>query len=268
MCSQTLSVMDRYRHDLAATPRLTREEETDLAERFRAGDQRAGNQLITACLPFVVKIAREYRRWGVPIEDLVQQGSLGLMKAASRYEPERGFRLLTYAAYWIRAEIREYVVRGYRIVRLGSTRTERRAIRAYRRCGVDSVEALAEVSGMPLKRAKQLWPILERKDMSTDHRYYDRDSLVERLHGPGRNPEEEVAQRQVLTEVRVRMTRIANDLDGRERQIYEDRIIADEPKTLRDLGTEFGVSKERVRQLELRTRDKFRAGLRELAPVL
>ena len=93
----------------------------------------------------------------MPLEDLVQQGNLGLLKAAAKFDPEKNCRLITYAAYWIRAEIRDYVVRGYRIVRLGTTRTERRAMRAYRREGIESPEALAEASGMPLARAHKLW---------------------------------------------------------------------------------------------------------------
>ena len=97
-----------------------------------AGDQHAGTQIVEACLPFVVSIALEYRRWGVPLEDIIQQGNVGLLKAAAKFDPERECRLATYAAYWIRAEIREYVVRAFRVVRLGTTKGERRALRAYR----------------------------------------------------------------------------------------------------------------------------------------
>src|SRR4029453_6504945 len=104
----------------------------ELAIRYLAGDERAGAQIIAACLPLVIKIAFEYRRWGVPIEDIIQQGNIGLLHAAKKFDPARECRLATYASYWIRAEIREYVVRGYRVVRLGTTKPERRALRAYR----------------------------------------------------------------------------------------------------------------------------------------
>src|SRR5262245_14961304 len=114
-----------YRTELATRTTLTPEMEHDLADRFRRGDREAGRRLIEACLPFVMTIALEYRRWGLPMEDIVQEGNIGLLKAAERFDPDRGCRLATYAAYWIRAEIREYVARGYRIVRPGSSTSER-----------------------------------------------------------------------------------------------------------------------------------------------
>ena len=117
---------------------LDAETERELAQSWTEGNEAAGVRLIESSLPFVISIAREYRRWGVPLEDLVQQGNLGLLKAASKFDPEKQCRLITYAAYWIRAEIRDYVVRSYRIVRLGTTRTERRAMRAFRRKSVES----------------------------------------------------------------------------------------------------------------------------------
>ncbi|MEZ4255058.1 MAG: sigma-70 family RNA polymerase sigma factor [Polyangiales bacterium] len=156
----TPTTLDRYRRSLAHVQVLEPAEELRLAAAWRAGDERAGQKLVEASLPFVIRIAREYRRWGIPLEDLIQQGNVGLLKAASKFEPAKDCRLITYAVYWIRAEIRDYVVRSYRIVRLGTTRTERRAMRMFRRTPVESVEALAEVSGMPLERAKALWPLL------------------------------------------------------------------------------------------------------------
>src|SRR5687767_13342344 len=122
---------DRYRASLAGTITLSPHEEKELARRWREGDATAGERLIKASLPFVVAVAFEYRRWGVPLEDLVQQGNLGLLKAANKFDPSRDCRLVTYAVYWIRAEIRDYVVRAYRVVRIGTTKQERRAVRAY-----------------------------------------------------------------------------------------------------------------------------------------
>ena len=117
------TTLDRYRASLKRVEILDAEAERELAQLWVDGDEQAGAQLIESSLPFVIAIAREYRRWGVPLEDLVQQGNLGLMKAASKFDPDKNCRLITYAAYWIRAEIRDYVVRSYRIVRLGTTLT-------------------------------------------------------------------------------------------------------------------------------------------------
>ena len=140
-----------YRSQLSAQTTLTPEQEHDLALRWRAGEKEAGRKMIEACLPFVMTIALEYRRWGLPLEDIVQEGNIGLLKAADRFDPTRGCRLATYAAYWIRAEIREYVARGYRIVRLGSSKSERRALRAYRRTREKNPAALAKLSGVDLE---------------------------------------------------------------------------------------------------------------------
>ena len=108
------NAFDSYRANLNQSPPLDRETERALARRYNDGDERAGVELIQACLPFVVSIAFEYRRWGAPLEDIVQEGNIGLLRAAKKFDPERDVRLVTYAAYWIRASIREYVVRAYR----------------------------------------------------------------------------------------------------------------------------------------------------------
>src|SRR4051812_31906720 len=146
------SGLDEYLDSLRGLAPLDVDCERALARAYRAGDRAAGVKLIAACLPFVVRIAVEYRRWGVPLEDVVQQGNLGLLRAAAKFDADKDVRLITYAVYWIRAEIRDYLVRSYRIVRLGTTRSERRALRAYRREGVENVSELAERSGMPLAR--------------------------------------------------------------------------------------------------------------------
>ena len=264
---QPKTTMDRYRASLEHVRTLDPAEELELARRWRDGDERAGPRLVEASLPFVISIAREYRRWGMPLEDLVQQGNLGLLKAAAKFDPTRECRLVTYAAYWIRAEIREYVVHGYRIVRLGTTRTERRAMRAYRRSALESPEHMAEVSGMPLKRARKLWPLLGNRDVSLDVRYDDRAPAIERLEATAGTPDENVARRDTIYRVRERLGQAFESLSDRERAIIEQRIMSDEPRTLEELGREMGVSKERVRQLEVRAREKLRRELAEFQPA-
>ena len=258
------TALDRYRASLKRVEILDAEAERDLAARWAEGDDRAGAHLIESSLPFVIAIAREYRRWGVPLEDLVQQGNLGLLKAASKFDPEKNCRLITYAAYWIRAEIRDYVVRSYRIVRLGTTRTERRAMRAFRRKSVESPQALAEESGMPLARAKQLFPLLTRGDLSLDATVADAPAAMDRMSYKQPTPEESVARSEAVHHVRQALESAMDALTDRERRIVEARILAEEPTTLESLGREMGVSKERVRQLEVRAREKLREQLRHL----
>ena len=259
--------LDRYRRDLNGVAPLDAETERALAEAWRGGDRSAGDRLIEASLPFVIKVAREYRRWGIPLEDLIQQGNLGLLRAAKKFDPEQQCRLITYAVYWIRAEIRDYVVRGYRVVRLGTTRTERKALRMFRREDVTSVEELAHASGMPLPRAKMLWPLLLQRDFALDASSDERGPAIERLRGPTETPEEEYARIEEGTQVRAKLTEALCMLTDRERRIVERRLLTEEPETLQSLGDEFGVSKERVRQLEARAHSKLRGALRDHAPV-
>jgi RNA polymerase sigma-32 factor len=263
----SVTALDRYRASLKRVEILDAEAERELAQRWAEGDQRAGAHLIESSLPFVIAIAREYRRWGVPLEDLVQQGNLGLLKAAAKFDPDKKCRLITYAAYWIRAEIRDYVVRSYRIVRLGTTRTERRAMRAYRRQAVESPQALAEESGMPLTRAKQLWPLLTRGDLSLDATVSDAPAAMERMSFKQPTPEEAVARSEAVHHVREALDEAMGSLTDREQRIVEARILSDEPRTLESLGREMGVSKERVRQLEVRARQKLRDRLEHLRPA-
>ena len=258
--------LDRYRTSLEGLAPLASHVERDLALRWRAGDPLAGKRLIEASLPFVIRIAREYRRWGAPLEDLIQQGNLGLLKAAQKFDPEKQCRLITYAVYWIRAEIRDYVVRTYRIVRLGTTRTERRAMRAFRRSGAEDVGALAAESGMPEARAQLLLPLLKQGDMSLDATYTDRGPAVDRLGDGGATPEDLLLTSDTKSGVREALDLALVDLNPRERRIVEARMIAEDPQTLEALGREMGVSKERVRQIEERAREKLRERLSAFAP--
>ena len=254
-----------YRTQLASRTTLTPEVEHDLATRYRAGDAPAGRKLIEACLPFVMTIALEYRRWGLPLEDIVQEGNIGLLKAAERFDPNRGCRLATYAAYWIRAEIREYVARGYRIVRLGSSKSERRALRIYRKTHEKNPEALAEMSGLTQERATELLPLLMARDVSLERSPSDDGRApVDRLADDARSPEEEACLADERARLRAALRKVVAELSPRERRIVRQRWLTDEPKTLEQLGAAFGVSKERVRQLEERAKKRMRARLEEI----
>ncbi len=261
------SAFDRYRDSLGNVRTLSSAEEHDLAVRWRAGDERAGRKIIEASLPFVIRVAREYIRWGIPLEDLVQQGNLGLLKGAQKYNPERGCRLVTYAAYWIRAEIREYVVRHYRIVRLGTTRTERRAMRMFRRQSIENYQELAKESGMPEARARLLWPLLTQSDSSLDVEYNNQPAAITRLATESATPEDSVETADLQHRLREAMDGALGVLSDRERRIVETRILGEDPPTLEALGQEMGVSKERVRQLEVRAREKLRGELAAFHPA-
>lgn len=240
------------------------ERERHLIKRWASGDRQAGEELIKSFLPFVVSIAIEYRRWGVPLDDIIQQGCLGLLRAAQRFDPRHNVRLVTYAAYWIRAEIRDYVLRSYRMVRLGTTKNERRALRAYRVTQECDPRKLAQVSGISQKRAEELLPLLSARDASFDQALDGTPSWGERIAAATPSPEEDTIK--TLDGIRLRNTILAvlSELSLREKLIAEERWLKETPTTLEALGSRLGVTKERVRQIEDRTRQKVRARLVEL----
>jgi len=253
-----------YRNSLSNVHPLDREEEKALAKQWIKGDVRAGEKLVEACLPFVVSIALEYRRWGVPIEDIIQQGNIGLLRAVKKFDPKRECRLATYAVYWIRAEIREYVVRAYRVVRLGTTKAERRALRAYRTTKESDPDKLSAVSGLSRERVEQLLPMLVARETSLDATTGDMGPAVDRLAANDASPEENADAKESRDRAKVAVADALKGLTDRERLIVRERMMSDEPATLQKLGDMLGVSKERVRQLEERARGKLRIELESL----
>ncbi|MDI1481004.1 sigma-70 family RNA polymerase sigma factor [Polyangium sp. y55x31] len=252
--------LSMYRAEIARRRILSAEVERELAIRWKAGDREAGRLLIEACLSYVTTIAREYRSWGAPFEDLVQQGNIGLLQAAERFDPARGYRLATFANYWIRAEIRDYVTRNYRIVRLGTSKAERRAVRFYRRAFVRDATTLAAKTGLSEQRAHELIPLLAGPDAPIDtspHNDGPADSAL--------SPEAEVCRADERAELTRAVKAALAELSPREQQVLERRLMSDEPATLAELGAAFGVSKERIRQVEEQAKKRMRGRLRVLA---
>lgn len=253
-----------YRESIGQFSPLDRDVERDLAKRWRAGDKRAGEKIVQACLPFVIGIALEYRRWGIPLEDIIQQGNVGLLRAAQKFDPDRECRLATYAAYWIRAEIREYVVRTFRVVRLGTTKAERRALRAYRTTRETDPAKLAKVSGLPEERVRLLLPLLAARETSLSSGTTDMPSIAERLPSSVSDPEEQATSRELSARAKTAVHSAMGVLSDREQLIVKERFLKEDPLTLEELGHRLGVSKERVRQLEERARGKLRGQLEEV----
>jgi RNA polymerase sigma-32 factor len=248
-----------YRASLSGVEPLDRETERKLARLWKAGDERAGAKIVRACLPFVIAIAIEYRRWGVPMEDIIQQGNLGLLRAAKKFDPDRECRLATYASYWIRAEIREYVVRAYRVVRIGTTKGERRALRAYRTTNESDPETLARVSGLSIERVEKLLPMLSAREVSIEASALPEHET--RFASRDHSPEDEAAAHEAESQAKVQVRSAMHNLSEREQMIVRERMMSDEPVTLAELGSRLGVSKERVRQLEARAKGKLRSVL-------
>jgi len=240
-----------------ASSRLTAAEEGELTVRWAAGDRDAGARLVRAADPFVASVARQYRRWGVSHDDLVQQGRIGLLRAAARFDPARGCRLVTYAGTWVRGEIRSYAMASHRAVRIGATHTERVAVRRFRDGTARSAEELARVSGAPLERCRLLVSLLGQRDAALE-------GVLVRLVDRGPSPEEIVAEREDQVRIQSAVGRALEGLEPRARRIVEARLLADEPPSRTALGAELGLSREWVRLVERRARAELR---RQLAAV-
>lgn len=236
---------------------LTAQEEATLIRRYREGDPNSGARLVQSCRGLVIAIARPHHRAGSDLEDLIQQGNLGLLSALERFDPERGVRFGTYAAPWVRGEVRQYATRLSRSVRLGSTHSERTALRLASR-GMRDPDQLSAHTGMPLARARALVGLLSQPEVRLDAPSDDGYGPHERLASTAPTPE----QRLQAEERNVVLRRVVDGaLDSRERHIVQARYLDDEPSTLNALSAALGVSSERVRQLEVRALARLREAL-------
>lgn len=238
--------------------------EAELIAAWKSGDRAAGNAIIVACTPFVTSIAYEYRRWGLAQDDIVQEGNIGLLKAADRFDATRGCRLVTYAAYWIRAEIRDYVVRAYRIVRLGSSKGERRALRKYRTTRERDIGELSRSSGLSEARVALLLPLLTSRDAALDVVDGGGVTPSERLAHPDPSPEEVIGGSQERSRLGRALQLAMGELCPREQHIMRARWLTEDPQTLEQVGAFLAISKERVRQLEDRAKKRMRSRIEAL----
>lgn len=257
--------------------RLSREEERALAERGRGGDRSAIDALVRSHLDFVVGIARKYRRYGVPMNDLVQEGVVGLLQAIGKFDPQRDIRLSTYARWWIRAAIQEHVVRSWSLVRIGTTAAQRAMFFQIRRVAADLREGadtltedvllpVARRFGVPLRDVLTLAWRASTGDRSLNHTLGpDTDAeWIDDLPDETPSPEETAADDSEARYRRGVVARALAALPHRERTIVAGRFLAEIKRTRDDIGAELGISKERVRQLEQAAVEKLQ---RLLAPL-
>jgi RNA polymerase sigma-32 factor len=270
-----VDALTAYMAELAHHAPISREEEHELAVRWtEQGDVEAARRLVLSNLRLVVKIAMEYRRAWTNTLDLIQDGNLGLMEAVQRYDPHQGVKLSTYAAYWIRAYILKYILDNFRIVRLGTTRAQRKLFfrlnkekRALERQGFEAEPKLLaerlEVSEADVIDMEQR---LSESDLSMNAPLRRDESGAEfgdLIAGPGTTAEQDVADDELRRVFLEKVDDFVTTLDERDRKIVDERILAQEPKTLAELGEEFGVSRERVRQLEARIVNQLREYLKK-----
>ena len=261
-----MSSLALFRKEMRRFPRLSRDDEYRLACRWRDDEDRdAAKQLVCANLYAVAAIAREYRHFGLPEMDLIQEGTIGLMQAVKRFDPDRGFRLMTYASWWVRAAIHDFILNSWSIVKLGTTKLQRRIFAGLQKAknaiaameGHNADEVGAEF-GLSAHEYKEAATAFIQRDMSLDAEAGEGAAQIAALPAPDATPEEIVMQSSWEAHQKSALYSAMNQLAERDRIIVERRHLAEDPATLKDLSEEFGVSIERVRQLESRAMKKLK----------
>ncbi len=254
--------LDAYIHAVGAIPVLPAAEEAGLARRLRdEGDLMAARELVLSHLRFVVHIARGYTGYGLPLSDLIQEGNIGLMKAVKRFDPDVGVRLVSFAVHWIRAEIHEYVLRNWRLVRIATTKAQRKLFFNLRRAKTSlgwlsrtETEAIAQDLGVPAREVTEMEQRLAGQDLVFDPVPNDADdnsvSPAAWLSAPNADPAEALESEDWQERATGQLHEALGQLDERSRAIIEARWIAGKKTTLQDLAARFGISAERVRQIE------------------
>ena len=278
--------LELFLSEINRLPLLTVTEERSLALAFRRnGDTRAAHRLVTGNLRFVVKIAYEYRSYGFNMADLVQEGNIGLMKAVQKFDPDKGIRLISYAVWWIRAFIQNYVMRSFSLVKLGTTQPQRKLFFSLARTkreldraslehgpnsdGEDSSKIAHRLKVKPAEVDEMTQRMLGR-DLSLDAPPGDGggEPHVNSLKGEGSSHEDQLASAEERAMLQSRVGEALGRLGPRERYIIEQRLMSEQPRTLSEIGAHFGFSRERARQLETRAKGKLKEELHALARVI
>lgn len=276
------STLDQYLHEINRVPLLTVDEERRLARCFRdEADGRAGHRLVEANLRFVVKVAFEYRSYGLRMTDLIQEGNIGLMKAVQKFDPDKEIRLISYAVWWIRAYIQNHILKSWSLVKIGTTQAQRKLFFSLARTrheierltpgaarGEEGVDPALVARRLKVRTSDvvEMTQRMEGRDLSLDAPVADGTSThLELTPAEGNGQDEELAQAQEDALVARRVAEAMERLDPRERLIVEARVMGEGKETLRDLGHHFGFSRERARQLEIRALEKLRRDLEPLA---
>ena len=273
--------LSRYLQEIRAFPMLTHEEEYEYGKQWREkGDRDSAHKLVTSHLRLVAKIAMGYRGYGLPINEVISEGNVGLMQAVKRFEPERGFRLATYAMWWIRASIQEFILRSWSLVKMGTTASQKKLFFNLRKVK-GQIEALEDGDLRP----DQVAEISERLGVPEDdvvsmNRRLGGDSSLNaplKVDGEGSGEwqdwlvSEEPDQEELLVESEEHSSRMGllheamDNLNERERRIFEARRLSEDPLTLEELSQEFDVSRERIRQIEVRAFEKVQKAVKNAA---
>jgi len=270
----------RYLDDIRKFPMLEPEQEFMLAKRWREhGDMDAAHQLVTSHLRLVAKIAMGYRGYGLPVAELISEGNVGMMQAVKRFDPDRGFRLATYAMWWIRASIQEYILHSWSLVKMGTTAAQKKLFFNLRKMKA-RLQAIddGDLSPENVAHIATELSVPEQDVVDMNRRLAGSDQSLNaplKAEGDGEwqdwlvddteSQETLVAENQELAKRRQSLNKAMETLNDRERRILTERRLAEDPKTLEDLSQEYGISRERVRQIEVRAFEKIQKAMRNAA---
>ena len=269
--------LDQYIHSVNRMPMLSEQQEVELATRLRDdGDVDAARQLVMSHLRVVVAIARGYLGYGLPHADLIQEGNIGLMKAVKRFDPARGVRLVSFAIHWIKAEIHEYIIKNWRLVKIATTKAQRKLFFNLRGMKKDSttlqpaeVQSIATQLGVKPEEVVEMETRLTGRDIPLDAGSDDEDERfapIAYLPDPHAEPSEVLAQTQLAHLQDTGLKSALASLDDRSRTIVQRRWLTEgDSATLHELAAEYGVSAERIRQIEAKAMQKLRGMLAAVA---
>jgi RNA polymerase sigma-32 factor len=262
--------LDAYISAVGAIPVLSKEDEQSLANQFRNDeDLSAARELVMAHLRFVVHIAKGYTGYGLPLNDLIQEGNVGLMKAVKRFDPDYDVRLVSFAVHWIRAEIHEFVLKNWRIVKVATTKAQRKLFFNLRK----AKKSLAWLTAAETKAVAEDLGVSEKEVTEMEKRLHSRDAIFDPtpdaddernftpaayLPAPDSDPAKQVEATDFNDDASTRMHAALNILDDRSRRILEERWLTEDKMTLHELADEYGISAERIRQLEVNAIKKLR----------
>ena len=264
-----------YLQEIRKYPVLSREDELVLAKKYyETKDPAAAQALVTANLRFVVKVAAEYSKFGARLIDLVQEGNMGLMHAVRDFNPYKNVRLITYAVWWIRGYIQEYLMKQYSLVKIGTTQNQKKLFYRLQK-EKDALDALGEMPDMALIGTKLGIPADEVREMASRMQGHDvslspssddsKSSLLDFQKSDSENPDDSLSKREELHLLKDRLEKLRPNLSTREILLLDERILADEPLTLQEVGEKYGITREAVRQLEGRLLEKIRKSLVDIA---
>ncbi len=265
--------LDAYIHAVGSIPVLSKEDEQALAHRFKnEEDLEAARELVMAHLRFVVHIAKGYTGYGLPLNDLIQEGNVGLMKAVKRFDPDYGVRLVSFAVHWIRAEIHEFVLKNWRIVKVATTKAQRKLFFNLRK----KKKTLAWLTAAETKAVAEDLGVTEKEVTEMEKRLHSRDAIFDPapdaddehsytpaayLPSPDADPAKLVEKADFNSDAHARMTAAFEILDDRSKRIIETRWLTEDKLTLHELADEYGVSAERIRQIEANAIKKLRSAM-------